>query len=324
MKDLMKRTETNQFSMKRQSMAVATIALSAIGFWKPLTKLLEHALVHDSSSHILLIPFVSIYFFISQRKEIFRDIRWGATAGIPTIVAGLAGLLLAQSFPSSLVGTDYLCATTLSMITILCGEFLLFYGASAALAAAFPLAFLALMAPLPEAAMTRTIHFLQEGSIFVTCLMFRIVKVHYVRQGFVLFLPTISIEVAQECSGIRSSMALLITCLLGAKLFLRSYWKMTFLVLLAIPFAMLKNGIRISTLTLLSIDVNPSFLTGKLHREGGFAFFLITLGLLGGVACLLRKSETRNIRSKEPTMSQLERRPAQIQVPRKKKVEEEY
>ncbi|MFZ0821322.1 MAG: exosortase/archaeosortase family protein [Candidatus Acidiferrales bacterium] len=298
----MKGTGTKLTSANRHGIAFATIALSGVAFWNPLSRLLEYALSHESSSHILIIPIISIYFFISQRRQIFQETRWCAAAGVPTIGAGIAGLLFVQRFLSTSARADYLFAATLSIVTILCGEFLLFYGGRAARAAAFPLAFLALMVPMPEAALAGTIHFLQGGSISVTCLMFKIAGVPYVRQGFVLSLPTISIEIAKECSGIRSSIALVITCLLAAKLFLRSYWKMTFLVLLAIPFAILKNGMRITTLTLLSIDVNPSFLTGKLHRQGGFVFFLITLGMLAAGIYFLRKSEGKSLAS--PRQSQ--------------------
>jgi hypothetical protein len=42
----------------------------------------------------------------------------------------------------------------------------------------------------------------------------------------------------------------------------------------------LKNGIRIATLTLLAMYVDPSFLTGRVHREGGVVFFRMSLLLL--------------------------------------------
>jgi len=112
-----------------------------------------------------------------------------------------------------------------------------------------------------------------------------------VRQGFVLAVPGVTIEVAQECSSIRSSMALFITCLLAAHLYLRTGWKMLLFVLLSLPVSVVKNGIRIATLTLLSIYVDPAFLTGRLHHEGGFVFFLIALLILCPVFLWLEKSD---------------------------------
>jgi exosortase len=135
------------------------------------------------------------------------------------------------------------------------------------------------------------IYLLQCGSTSVAYFLFRALGVPVLRQGFLLTVPGITIEVAKECSGVRSSVVLFITCLLAARLFLRTPWKRILLISLAIPLAILKNGIRIVTLTLLSIYVNPSFLTGRLHHQGGFVFFLFALAMLAPVLKLLEKSE---------------------------------
>jgi exosortase/archaeosortase family protein len=66
---------------------------------------------------------------------------------------------------------------------------------------------------------------------------------------------------------------------------------MLLFVLLSIPLSVIKNGIRIATLTLLSIYVDPSFLTGSLHRKGGFVFFLMALLILLPVFLWLKKSD---------------------------------
>jgi exosortase/archaeosortase family protein len=52
-----------------------------------------------------------------------------------------------------------------------------------------------------------------------------------------------------------------------------------------------KNGIRITTLTLLSVYVDPGFLYGRLHRQGGFVFFLIALLILLPVFLWMEKSD---------------------------------
>jgi exosortase/archaeosortase family protein len=55
----------------------------------------------------------------------------------------------------------------------------------------------------------------------------------------------------------------------------------------------LKNGIRIATLTLLAMYVDPGFLYGRLHHQGGIVFFLIGLVLLLPVLLFLQRSETK-------------------------------
>jgi exosortase len=171
------------------------------------------------------------------------------------------------------------------------GGFLLCYGFDALRAAAFPLLFLVLTIPLPDEILDRVIYALQAGSTAITYFIFQAVGTPVVRQGFLLSVPGVTIEIAKECSSIRSSIALLITCLLAAHLYLRTTWKIALFVVLAMAVSVVKNGIRIATLTLLSIHVDPGFLTGKLHQRGGFVFFLIALAILYPILLLLQKSE---------------------------------
>ena len=55
----------------------------------------------------------------------------------------------------------------------------------------------------------------------------------------------------------------------------------------------LKNGVRIFTLTLLASYVDPGFLYGRLHREGGVVFFLLGLLLLAPLLWVLQRSEKK-------------------------------
>ena len=94
-----------------------------------------------------------------------------------------------------------------------------------------------------------------------------IAGVPYHREGFVFELPGVAIRVAEECSGIRSTLALLITTVLASYIFLKSSWKRLVLCLAVVPIAIFKNSLRIATLSTLSVYVNPSFLQGNLHHR---------------------------------------------------------
>jgi len=121
--------------------------------------------------------------------------------------------------------------------------------------------------------------------------VFHLLGIPIYRTGFLFALPGVTIEIATECSGIRSSLALLIVGLLAGHLFLRTAWTKVALIMLSLPLLIVKNGIRIVTLTLLSIHVDPSYLTGHLHHRGGILFFLVALGLLMLILRLLRHLE---------------------------------
>jgi len=86
---------------------------------------------------------------------------------------------------------------------------------------------------------------------------------------------------------------LLLTSLLAGHTFLRTPWTKTVIVLAILPVTILKNGVRIVTLSLLAMHVDPGFLAGQLHHEGGIVFFLLALVMLAPVLFLLRRSELR-------------------------------
>ena len=220
-------------------------------------------------------------------------------AGIGVMLLGVALHWTATRNPLSWQGDDSLLGAALAILLIWVGGFLASYGVAAVRAAAFPLLFLLLMIPLPERFLNWTIELLQRGSTEISYLLFNMVGVPALKEGFVISVPGISIEVAAECSGIRSSLALLITCLLAAHLYLRTPWKIAVFILLVLPLSIIKNGIRIVTLTLLSLYVDPRFLTGSFHRDGGFVFFLLALLLLFPVFLALERSEHHPVGPKE-------------------------
>src|SRR5205085_5894171 len=127
------------------------------------------------------------------------------------------------------------------------GAFALFFGSNAFRAALFPLLFLLFTVPIPEPVLSGVIYFLQKESSDASELFFRLAGVPYLRHGFIFALPGVTIQVAEECSGIRSTLALLITTLFGTYIVLRSSWKRGLVCLMVIPISILNNGLRIVT-----------------------------------------------------------------------------
>ena len=256
-----------------------------------LAALFSYAWSEASSSHILLIPIISLYFGWLERKRIFASIGSSVISGLAITLSGAIFFLAAGSQRLHLQGNESLSLSVFSIVIIWTGVFLICYGATALRPAAFPFLFLVLMIPIPDPALDKIIYLLQRGSTEITWLIFKTLQVPVLRQGFVLSVPGLTIEVAKECSSIRSSMALVITCILAAHLYLRTWWKVLLFVLLSLPLSVIKNGIRIATLTLLSLHVNPDFLYGDLHRQGGFVFFFLALLMLWPVFVLLERSD---------------------------------
>jgi exosortase len=275
----------------------AFVVASAAVCWPAIRALAVFSFQHEFSSHALLIPVLSLYLLYVERRVVFREVQTSVAPGSVLIVTGAALYWWARAHSSLQNPGEWLPGSTLAIVLIWMGGFLICYGYRAWQAAIFPLLFLVLMVPLPEPILARTIYFLQAGSTSLSFWLFKLVGTPVFRQGFFLSVPGQTIEVARECSGIRSSIALLITCLLAAHLFLRTPWKIFLFVVLVLPVSIVKNAIRIVTLTLLSIYVDPGFLRGNLHHDGGFVFFLLALAILFPVLLWLRKSEERPLRS---------------------------
>src|ERR1700728_184628 len=276
---------------RRHACFVAFVLISGLVFYKTLTTLVQYSLHDQSTSHVILIPFVSFFLLYLDRGTILANTSSSRGLGIGLAAAGLLLFLVASRGPIPREGNWSLSAQVLSLVLIWVAGFIFFYGSAAFRAGSFPLLFLLLMVPLPDPILNWIIYELQEGSTQIAYLIFQATGTPVLRHGFQLSLPTVTIEVAEECSSIRSSVALLITCLLAAHLYLRTGWKKWGLVLLTLPLSLIKNGIRIATLTLLSIYVNPDFLTGKLHHQGGVVFFILALLMLLPVFLWFERSD---------------------------------
>lgn len=227
---------------------------------------------------------------VISRKEPPSQAKIGYPTALAFLVLALALTALTSS-STSLNPSEWLSASILSLILLIVSGFIFLFGDRAAWASRFPFAFLLFAVPLPDFLLKRVVYWLQSGSAAVAELFFDMSGFPVLREGFVFRLPRISIEVAQECSGIRSSIALLILAVLVSHFSFRSFWKQTVFVGAGLVMMIVKNGIRIATLTLLANYVNPDFLYGKLHHRGGIVFFLIGLALLMPVYWLLRRGE---------------------------------
>jgi exosortase len=157
----------------------------------------------------------------------------------------------------------------------------------------FPLCFLLWLVPLPEFALNHIVNFLQQGSAYAARLLFVIAGVPVTQDGVRLTIPGLTLEVAQECSSVRSSLMLLVTTMVLAHLLLRSAWGKGLVILAAIPLSVAKNGFRIFTLSMLAVYVDPGFLHGWLHHQGGIVFFLVFLAGLFFLLPLVGWAERR-------------------------------
>ena len=278
--------------MKSRTIGFASfVVLSAVLLWESLKLLAGLSLGSDTCSQIILAPFISTGLVMVERKKIFAKPRYSPAAGATLLAAGILCFSLARGFSRSLGANDALCLIAASIVLIWLAGFAYFYGVQASRAGSFALLFLFLMIPVPEFLLARIILALRQGSAAALSTLYSLLQVPFHRDGLAFSLPGVNISIAPECSGIRSSISLFITGLLTGHFFLKSAWRRVLLMIFIFPVAVLKNAIRLATISLLSAYVDPSFLTGRLHHQGGFVFAIISVGLLVPILFLLQWSE---------------------------------
>ena len=259
-------------------------------FALPLREFVTYARHSDVHSYVLLIPFVSAYLIYIRWKQLSRELSsaWGHAL---LLTATGTGALLASLRFTELGQNDYMTLIALSFVCFAIAGAFLFLGGKWAYSAMFPLFFLAFMIPLPEAAVDFLENASKEASAEVANWLFLISGTPAFRIGTVFQLPGITIEVAKECSGIRSSLVLVITSLLAANMFLHTTWRRALLVCAVIPLGLLRNGLRILVISLLCVHIGPQMINSVIHRRGGPVFFVASLVPLFVMLWWLRRGD---------------------------------
>lgn len=262
----------------RWPFAVALVAL-IIGFGPTLYALIRFSFQNELFSHIVLVPLVSAYLVWIKREQLAAisspDRRIAAVllaAGVLTL--GWYGLATSGA---DLVLQDRLAYKTLAFVFLFIGVCAAFLGRQTLRSIAFPLGFLVFLAPMPVVWVGAIESFLQHKSASAASGFFTLYGTPFFREVTFFQLPGINLEVAPECSGIRSSLALFITSIVAGYLFLRSPVKRVVLALAVIPLAILRNGFRVFVIGELCVHVSPDMINSYIHRQGGPIFFALSL-----------------------------------------------
>jgi exosortase len=275
----------------RVSLFILLLTVSAVIFRFPLHNWLRLSFTDDYYSYIGLIPVATAGLTLFKKTLIFRDVQY--SPGLGFSLTALAFLLLYEASPKpELLTASYIRSITiLAIMLIWIALFALFFGPQALRAATFPLALLLFAAPIPRFALNYLISWLQNSSAWISAMLFHALRVPAHRQGLIISLPGFDIEIAEQCSGIRSCIALTLVSVLAGYLYLRGTLNRLCVILVTIPVVIFKNALRIVTLSTLALYVDHGFLFGRLHRYGGLCFSLIDLGIVIPLLLILHKSE---------------------------------
>jgi len=282
-------------SVNKRSLSCAAVGLLALVLvnWPLVVAIVRLSLHDDRYLQILLAPFLCGFLIHWYRAEIFAAPEYAPRVGVPLVLVAVI-LCITATYWQPRTTTTLLLAQS-AFVLLSASAFFLVCGARSFRAALYPLCCLLLMIPLPSGLMDQVSAGFQHGSANVSYAIFRLTGTPVLRQGMQFSLPGLDIEIASECSGIRSSLMFLMVGILTASLFLRSSWSQAVLIVATIPIAICKNAVRIVSLSLLSIHVNRVFLEGPIHHKyGGVLSLPVDLALFIPLLLALRKSEDRS------------------------------
>jgi len=284
----------NNHMIKRTALFALFNTAMLIIFFSPLKELLLSSSHNELYSHIILVPFISGYLLYMRRRELGLHAAYSYVPGALVMLTGIVLSVVGRNVRPGLSQNDYLSIMTSAAVVFLLGGFLVCYGVRAFKGALFPLLFLFFVVPVPAVIMDRLIYSLQSWSAEVSYGFFKLAGIPIVREGLVFHLSGITVEVARECSGIRSTLVLFLLGILSSALFLETWRARAVLLLLLFPLAIFKNSLRIVTLSLLGSYADKAWVeTSPLHRKGGFVFFLAAMAVFGIILWLLSRWESR-------------------------------
>jgi exosortase len=263
--------------------ALICVLMAAV-YYHVLAKLVTDWYQIPDFSHGFLVPIFAAYLVWVKRKALLVTRIVPTWSGIVVIVLGLLVLLL------GVYGAE-LFLSRVSLVILLAGLVLSFGGWQLLKELRFPLLVLLLAIPIPYIVFNEITLPLQSLASKLASTLLPIFGVPVLRDGNVIELPAMKLEVAEACSGIRSLMSLFTLSVFYGYFVEKSNLRRALLALASIPIAIAANAVRILGTGLCVQYWDPDKALGFFHEFSGWVMFLVSLGCLyivHRVMCLFR------------------------------------
>lgn len=257
------------------------VVLVAFLYYSILGFLVQDWWTDPNFSHGFFVPAFSI-FVIWQRRKVLASIPVDPSwSGLGIIVLALLVYLL------GVIGAELFLSRS-SFILLLAGLVIYFLGWGYFRALMFPWAFLFLMVPLPTLVLSEVTFPLQFFASKLASSLLALVGVPVLREGNIIQLPTMSLEVVEACSGIRSLVSLVTLAVIYGYLMESGRAFRVILALAAVPIAIAANSLRVMGTGLLGLYWGPEKAEGFFHTFSGWVIFILALGMLFALHRVLR------------------------------------
>ena len=242
-------------------------------------------------SHGFFVPLFSAFVVWQERDRLSRICVRPSWFGLAIVLIAMCTLIVGQ------LGAELFLSRS-SLLILLAGLIVLFGGWQYFRAVFFPWAFLILMIPIPAIVFNQITFPLQLLASRVSSVILPVLGVPVLREGNVINLPAMPLEVAEACSGIRSLMTLIALAIVYGYLLEKRVWVRWILAFAAVPIAVAANSVRIIGTGLLVQYWDPEKAEGYFHASWGVITFVLSLLMLyalhGLINVLLKKAGVRD------------------------------
>jgi exosortase len=252
---------------------VVLVGLIAGLYYRILIELAHTWAKDENFSHGYFVPLFCAYVIWQKRHELAavpkQSSAWGALI--------IAGALLTLTV--GILGSELFLSRT-SLILLVGGIIIYFWGWGFFSKLAFPWAFLFLMVPIPAIIFNQITFPLQILASKLASAALPLFGVPVLREGNIIELPAMPLEVAEACSGIRSLLSLGTLAIIYGYFLETKISRRVLLALASIPIAVAANAFRIVGTGLLVQYWDPDKALGFFHEFSGWVIFIVSLFLL--------------------------------------------
>jgi exosortase len=238
-----------------------------------LARLFAQWINDPNFSHGIFVPLFALFVLWQDRNRLKLIEPAPSWVGLPIIVVALSMLIL------GVLGAELFFSRG-SLLVLLAGLIILFQGWNLFRAVLFPWAVLVLMIPIPSLLLQKVTFPLQMLASRVASVLLPLVGVPVLREGNVIVLPSMPLEVAEACSGIRSLLSLVTLAIIYGFLMDRRNWVRFVLACSAVPIAVVANSFRVFGTGLLVQYWDPEKAEGFFHLFSGWLIFVVSLIML--------------------------------------------
>lgn len=236
----------------------------------------------ENYSHGFLVPLIAGYFLWQRWPGLKERPVKPDGLGLVVIAWGVFQLLAAW------LGTEYFTMRS-SLIVLLAGMTLFWFGREVLKGMALPLGYLIFMVPIPYIVYDMLAFPLKLFVTRVSVAFLKMVGVVVMREGNIIMFPATTLEVADACSGIRSLISLLALAVAYAFLMKTSTTRRWAIIVSAVPIAVATNALRVIVTGILAQWWGAGAAEGFFHEFAGMAVFVLAMVMLVAVGEALRR-----------------------------------